>query len=292
MPSLKVPALFVLAGLVHGAVATEPPPHDVAAPQLRAVNHRFLGAHVDPEGDLVDVLTHADFVLTAADGTWSDRATFIAAVRRQQTPAGATLDDFRVQHFGRVALVHGVFTVPGPPGRRVRFTDVHVWTGSGWQIVSAQESNLPATTPLALERGTAPDIAPWRGQDPAGDDEAVLRDLNEGYVQAFRATDVAWYDAHLAPEYVVVGGDGALRDRAAALAGFAQPVFATRMASFPVGKVRIRRFDDVALIHAENAYQLKDGRTGVSRYTDIWHKRAGRWVCIAAHITVSKAPGT
>ena len=50
------------------------------------------------------------------------------------------------------------------------------------------------------------------------------------------------------------------------------------MKSFPVDNVNIRRFDDVALIHAENAYELKDGRKGVSRYTDIWHKQNGRWL--------------
>jgi ketosteroid isomerase-like protein len=76
-------------------------------------------------------------------------------------------------------------------------------------------------------------------------------------------------------------------DRAAALADFAQP--ATHIESFPVDKVSIRRFDDVALIHAENAYRLKDGRKGVNRYTDIWLKRGGQWRCIAAHITVHRA---
>ena len=62
------------------------------------------------------------------------------------------------------------------------------------------------------------------------------------------------------------------------------------MSSFPVDKVTVRRFHHVALIHAENAYQLKDGRKGVSRYTDIWQKRDGRWLCIAAHISVHRAP--
>jgi ketosteroid isomerase-like protein len=50
--------------------------------------------------------------------------------------------------------------------------------------------------------------------------------------------------------------------------------------------VSVRRFHDVALVHAENAYELKDGRKGVSRYTDIWQKRDGRWRCIAAHISI------
>ena len=115
--------------------------------------------------------------------------------------------------------------------------------------------------------------------------------LNENYVNAFREADAAWYDRHLAPDYVVVYGDGSFHDRASALADFAKPTFATSIRSFPVGDVRIRRFGDVALIHAENAYELKDGRRGVSRYTDIWHKQDGRWRCVAAHITVHRAPG-
>ena len=50
-------------------------------------------------------------------------------------------------------------------------------------------------------------------------------------------------------------------------------------------------FGDIALIHAENAYERKDRRRGVNRYTDIWRKQAdGRWLCIAAHITTHKAP--
>ena len=54
---------------------------------------------------------------------------------------------------------------------------------------------------------------------------------------------------------------------------------------------RGRRFGDIALIHAENAYERKDRRRGVNRYTDIWRKQAdGRWLCIAAHITTHKAP--
>ena len=109
-------------------------------------------------------------------------------------------------------------------------------------------------------------------------------------MKAFREADVGWYDAHLAPDYVVISGDGSFHDRAAALANFAKPSFATYMKSFPVDKVTIRRFGDVALINAENAYEMKDGRTGVSRYTDIWHLHGGRWRCVAAHITVHKAP--
>lgn len=294
MRASTIPALFILAGLVNGAAAAGPvPAHETAAAQLRAINHRFLNTRIDPGGKLIDALTHENFVFTASDGAWNDRTRFVAQVRRQAPRDGATLDDLSVRLFGRVALVHGVFTAASDGGAaaRLRFTDVYVWSGAAWQLVSAQETPLRASVGVALQTGTAPAHAPWRGQDPAGDDERILHVLNDHYVQAFRESDVAWYDAHLAADYVVASSDGSLNDRAAALAAFAQPTFATAMKSFPVGKVNVRRFDDVALIHAENAYELKDGRTGISRYTDIWFKRDGRWLCIAAHITTHKAPG-
>lgn len=113
--------------------------------------------------------------------------------------------------------------------------------------------------------------------------------ISESYVDAFRRADVAWYDAHLATDYVVISSDGSIKDRSAALADFAKPVFATQIARFPVDKVRIRRFDNVALIHAENAFEMKDGREGINRYTDIWVKSDGQWRCVAAHITTHKA---
>jgi ketosteroid isomerase-like protein len=259
--SSALPALFVLSGLVGGtAQAAAVPEHEMAEAQLRAINHRFVSATVDVTGDLMETLTHQDFLWTDSDGSWRGRAEFVAHMRRQPPLQASSNEGMHVRLFGPVALVHGHFAAP----------DGHV---------EAQP-----------RQGAAPAHAAWRGQDPALDDAQLLLALNESYVKAFRDADVAWYDAHLAPDYLVVSGDGSLQDRAAALAHFAQPTFATAMRSFPVGKVNVRRFHDLALIHAENAYELKDGRKGVSRYTDIWHKRGGRWLCIAAHITVHKAP--
>jgi len=37
------------------------------------------------------------------------------------------------------------------------------------------------------------------------------------YVKAYRDADVAWYVAHLAPDYVVTNGDGLFSDRGSAL---------------------------------------------------------------------------
>lgn len=294
MPSTSpIPALFVLSGLVDSAAPAAPvPPLEVAELQLRAINHRLVSVDIDPDGHLLSALIGEDFLLTDGDGTWHDRAGFLAQARRRAAQPDAAVEDPRVRLFGPVALVHAVLADSTADGtaKRVRYTDVQVWAGTAWRLVSAQNTPLQDAVAVARQSGTAPAHAVWQGEDPTGDDIAVLRTLNENYVKAFREADVAWFDAHLAPDFVVISGDGAFHDRAAALADFAKPTFATRFRSFPVDRVRVRRFGDVALVHAESAWELKDRRRGLSRYTDIWHRCGGRWLCIAAHITVHKAP--
>ena len=284
-------ALVLTSGL---AGATAPPlsAHDVAQAQLRAINHRFTNATVDVHGDLMEDLTHEDFLWTDSDGSWRSRADFVAHMRSQRPLPEASNEGMQVRLLGPVAVVHGMYAVPAATGRmaRVRYTDVHVWSDAAWRLVSVQNTLVADDAAATPRSGDPPGHAAWTGEDAAEDDTSLLLALNESYVKAFRDADVAWYAAHLAPDYVLVAGDGSQWDRAAALSRFAQPTFATAMRSFPVDKVKMRQFHDVALIHAENAYQLKDGRKGVSRYTDIWQKRDGRWLCIAAHISVHRTP--
>ena len=275
------------------------PSLELAQAQLCALNQRFIDTQSDASGCLMDLLTAPDFLLTEHDGAWRSRAEFLAQRPSPESLLGAACDNVKVRLFGPVALVHGVVCTRGYAHNTnsididwitVRYTDVHVWSGTRWQLVSAQNTRLKAGVGVKLQSATPPSSEPWTDQDPAGTDGDVLHALNDNYVKAFREANVSWYDAHLTPDYVVTGGDGTHQDRAAALVHFAQPTFATRMKSFPVGKVNIRRFHDVALIHAENDYELKDGRRGISRYTDIWHLKDGAWCCVAAHITVYQAP--
>jgi uncharacterized protein (TIGR02246 family) len=290
LSTLMNSVLVVACALGATAVAAPVPPPELAEAQLRAINHRFVGSFVDRDRDFMAGLVHADFVRTAGDGSWQDRAAFLAEFGQPSRMAGASYDDVSVRLFGNVAVTHAVFEALMNDGRvrKVRYTDVYVWDGAGWRLVSGQNSPFQADVPVGLQTGAAPRHAPWTGSDPQGEDLDVLRELNASYVEAFRNADVAWYAEHLAPDYVVVSGNGSIKDRAAALADFAQPVYAKHIASFPVDKVRIRRFDDIALIHAENDFTMKDGRVGVNRYTDIWRKDGGKWRCIAAHITVHK----
>lgn len=257
------------------------------------LHHRAVQAQVRPEPMVLDALLDADFVATLDDGTWQDRAAFLAGAHTPAWPGGATGEAVRVRSYGHVALVQATVHAPQANGAAAawRRTDVFVHRVRGWRLVSVQSTRLRDGVSIQPVRGSAPAHPAWVGSEPVGDDDAVLHVLNERYVQAYREANVAWYDAHLASAYDAVQGDGTLSDRGAALARFAMRDFETHMHEFPVGRVRVRRFGELALIHAENAYTLKDGRRGTSRYTDIWHReRDGHWLCVAAHITPHRAP--
>lgn len=257
------------------------------------LHHRAVQAQARAEPEALDALLDTDFLATLDDGTWQDRAAFIAGAHTPAWPGGATGEGVRVRSHGHAALVQGNVRAPQADGSTAwwRRSDVFVHRSEGWRLVSVQSTRLRAGVPLQPVPGQAPAHTAWVGKDPVGDDDAVLQRLNEQYVQAYREADVGWYDAHLAPDYDAVQGDGTLSERGAALARFALRDFAAHMRDFPVGRVRVRRFGELALIHAENAYTLKDGRRGVSRYTDIWQRvRDGRWRCVAAHITPHREP--
>ncbi|MGH3129068.1 MAG: DUF4440 domain-containing protein, partial [Gaiellaceae bacterium] len=49
-----------------------------------------------------------------------------------------------------------------------------------------------------------------------------------------------------------------------------------------------RLLGDVAIIHARTTYTLADGRPGAGRYTDVWARRNGQWLAVAAHVTRCK----
>lgn len=275
------------------------PPPALAEVQLRSINHRYANALASADVQLLDELLANDFQSMNSLGEWVDRAAYLQEIRRQGLDNSVqfdavSYDDVRVRLFGTVALLHGVletaaFTVTTSPIKRVRYTDVYQWDGAQWNLINTQHTAIKEGVAKFQHHGTAPAFKLWQGWDPVGDDAAVLRTLNDNYVNAFREANIAWYDAHLSHDFTVVNSDGAFHDRAKALGEFAQPVFATNMRSFPVDKVQVRIYGSIALIHAENAYERKDNKKGVNRYTDIWHKPPDqRWQCIAAHITTHR----
>jgi ketosteroid isomerase-like protein len=115
------------------------------------------------------------------------------------------------------------------------------------------------------------------------DDVGVLLDLNRSYVRAAQESDATWYAENLADDFLSSRPDGVLEDKREFLARIARPQPARDMR--PVDP-RVRILGDVALVHSGFAFRKPDGRPGTGRYTDIYVKRGGRWLCVSAHFNV------
>ena len=113
-------------------------------------------------------------------------------------------------------------------------------------------------------------------------DLETLKHLNLEYVRSVEKANVRWFDSHLAPDFMNSNPDGSLVDRAAFLAQIAR---GAGVSNIEAHDVLIRVIGDLAIIHARTTYKTPSGKEGGGRYTDIWSRRDGRWVCVAAQVT-------
>jgi ketosteroid isomerase-like protein len=113
-------------------------------------------------------------------------------------------------------------------------------------------------------------------------DQTLLESLNREYIRSVSEADVRWFDANLAEDFVNSNPDGSLVDRAGFLAQIGR---GSTVKDLAIEDVLIRVLGDVALIHARTTYTKADGQPGAGRYTDVWARRSGRWLCIAANVT-------
>jgi ketosteroid isomerase-like protein len=116
----------------------------------------------------------------------------------------------------------------------------------------------------------------------ATQDMRTLELLNHEYVRSGEIADVQWYEAHLAEDFMNSHPDGSLMDRAAFLELIARGL---GVSNIKADDVRIRLLGDLAIIHARTTFTTREGRSGTGRYTDVWSRRNGGWVCVAAHVT-------
>ena len=110
---------------------------------------------------------------------------------------------------------------------------------------------------------------------------AILGDLNEGYVGSVARSDVGWFERHLTADFLNTNPDGSLVDKAGFLKQIAPPA---KIKDLACSDVNVRIMGDFAIIHARTTYSYLDGRPGQGRYTDIWARRDGRWLCVAAQV--------
>jgi ketosteroid isomerase-like protein len=113
-------------------------------------------------------------------------------------------------------------------------------------------------------------------------DREVLLGLNRDYIASVQNGDVQRFDEILAQDFRCSNPDGSLLDRAGFLAQTARPVTISGLEALDV---EIRFFGDIAIIHARTRYSQADGRAGAGRYTDVWSRQSGKWLCVSAHVT-------
>ncbi|MBV8753240.1 MAG: nuclear transport factor 2 family protein [Hyphomicrobiales bacterium] len=108
---------------------------------------------------------------------------------------------------------------------------------------------------------------------------AKLQELNRNYIRSVDESDVAWFDANLAPDFCNTNPDGTFIDRKTFLAQIGR---GSSVKNIRVHDVVIRILGDFAIIHARTSYRKPDGSEGAGRYTDDWQLRDGRWQCVSA----------
>jgi len=113
-------------------------------------------------------------------------------------------------------------------------------------------------------------------------DTDALRRLNEDFVRSVQESDVRRFEEILADDFLNSNPDGSLVDRAGFLAQIARPA---TISNLEARDVRVRIMGDVAIIHARTEYRKPDGQAGAGRYTDVWARRNGHWLCVSAHVT-------
>ena len=118
--------------------------------------------------------------------------------------------------------------------------------------------------------------------NPAESDQETLLALNADYIRSVQTSDVTRFDQILADDFVCTNPDGSFIDRANFLKQTARPVAISELAAHDV---MVRVVGDCAVIHARTSYRLPDGKAGAGRYTDVWARRNGQWLAIAAHVT-------
>jgi ketosteroid isomerase-like protein len=113
-------------------------------------------------------------------------------------------------------------------------------------------------------------------------DTEILEKLNHDYIVSVQNSDVRRFEEILSEDFLNTNPDGSFVDRAGFLAQIAR---GATISDLQEHDVRIRLFGDVAIIHARTTFRKPDGQKGAGRYTDVYARRQGRWLCVAAQVT-------
>ena len=246
---------------------------------LEELNRGYVRAGQTSDVGWFDKNLAACFMASNPDGSLIDRAGFLERIGRPNPSKNMAAVDTRARIVGDLGIIDSGYRHTRPDGQDGlgHYTDVYGFIDGRWQCVSAHFALRPAP-PQTGSAKTADVVAGV----PSPADRAALDELNHHYIRAVRESDVRWFDANLAPDFVNGNADGSFSDRAAFIAFIGKPI---QVSNLREEDVRIQVVGDIGIIHARTAYTKPDGQVGAGRYTDIWWRDRGRWRCVSAHVT-------
>ena len=115
-------------------------------------------------------------------------------------------------------------------------------------------------------------------------DSDALKALNAAFINGYMTKDTAKLSPIFANDFILINPSGQRRNRQEVLDGF---VSSPHFLSCKVDTVEIRLYGTIGLVLARAVFTSEDkGKktTGKTDYLDVYEKRNGRWVAIAAHV--------
>jgi hypothetical protein len=111
------------------------------------------------------------------------------------------------------------------------------------------------------------------------EDLAIVTQLNLDYIHSDEHSDAKRFSEFLSEDFITQT-PGVTRNRDEYLEYIAMP---RPLKDITLEDVQIRMLDDVALVHGAVTYtMIATGKRQDALYTDIYQKREGTWLCIAA----------
>ena len=115
-------------------------------------------------------------------------------------------------------------------------------------------------------------------------DIATLTELNQGYLISYRTGNAEWFAENLTDDFRETAPDGTILDKQAFLQKIASRKGGSDQ-SVRAGELEIRLFENLAIVHAFPIGTTSSGEViSGGRYTDVYYKIAGRWLCVTAHL--------
>lgn len=116
-------------------------------------------------------------------------------------------------------------------------------------------------------------------------DADTLKALNALFIHGSITRDTAKLSRIFADDFILINPSGQRRNKQEVLNGF---ITSPHFLSCDVDTVEIRLYGTIGLVLARAVFTTDDNgkqTTGKTNYLDVYEKRRGRWVAIAAHVT-------